>query len=398
MTEATDLAAAEKNDLRDRPRPRAVNAATGSLSNRRNDQELQQQSPRAGESILPARELTAEELVPATEIATLDQLHNLGDDSESLDMTEPASAAADPTTDGNSTDAAATEVATDGSIADPSVDGDASVANAVTVPSRTLPPLPADQTAVDANGAEDSTAVADQPQTAVARAKNGRRPGRQIAMAQPEPNDDLPQLPNISQQELIPEAAPPEVLRTPSQLKKVRGIMPYADYTPEGRLPIRNKCEYQCPRPNDGTCPDCPSGERKSADENSNCPECPDEVKLAGEVFVPRNFPHAHYNWEAADLWHYPLYFSDPDLERYGHTRHFLVQPFASATRFGGQFLLWPYQMSLNPPWCKNYNLGYYRPGRCVPYRYEQLPWNNKAAFTEAGAIVGGYYLFAPTP
>ena len=92
-----------------------------------------------------------------------------------------------------------------------------------------------------------------------------------------------------------------------------------------------------------GDCPDCKSydAEGGTADGHT-CPECPWEQDLRrigrkpGEpdiAFVPRDFAHIHYCWEPTNLYHNPIYFEDVPLERYGHTRHFiLIQPFYSVT------------------------------------------------------------------
>ena len=39
------------------------------------------------------------------------------------------------------------------------------------------------------------------------------------------------------------------------------------------------------------------------------------------------------------NLWYNPLYFEDAPLERYGHTYHHALQPFASVAKFGKQLI-----------------------------------------------------------
>ena len=124
-----------------------------------------------------------------------------------------------------------------------------------------------------------------------------------------------------------------------------------------------------------------------------------DVVAQPGEPdreYVPRNFAFTYYAWEPTNLYHYPIYFEDVPLERYGHTRHYLIQPVFSGVKFAVQFLGIPYQMTLCPPLMKQYSLGYYRPGEFVPCKYYQIPWNAEAALVEAGVITGAYFLFAP--
>jgi hypothetical protein len=70
--------------------------------------------------------------------------------------------------------------------------------------------------------------------------------------------------------------------------------------------------------------------------------------------------------YAARESWHYPLYFDDLALERYGH--HFgCVQPLVSYGKFFTDLALLPYNMYLDPPWCVQYDLGLYRPGDDAP-------------------------------
>ena len=47
-----------------------------------------------------------------------------------------------------------------------------------------------------------------------------------------------------------------------------------------------------------------------------------------------RAFGQINYHWEPSNLYHLPIYFEDFCLERYGHTRHYLIQPFVSGGLF----------------------------------------------------------------
>jgi hypothetical protein len=116
-------------------------------------------------------------------------------------------------------------------------------------------------------------------------------------------------------------------------------------------------------------------------------------VKFGDQPFEPRAFPETVMPWEAPNLFNYPLYFEDPALERYGHTRSFFVQPFVSAGRFTGQLLALPYQMAIDPIGEEMYALGYYRPGDCAPKLKYKVPWNAKAAAVEATVVTGLIFL-----
>ena len=186
--------------------------------------------------------------------------------------------------------------------------------------------------------------------------------------------------------------------------RKIYDIVPYDNYEPDPELAGKDRCNNLCPRPRGGDCPDCNAAD--TAEGTQSCPECPGEQDLRrigrkeGEpdiAYVPRDFAHIHYCWEPTNLYHNPIYFEDVPLERYGHTRHYLlIQPFFSVSKFALQLVGLPYQMSLFPMWDRQYSLGYYRPGEYVPYKYYQIPLNAKAAAVEAGVIAGSYFIFAP--
>ncbi len=67
-------------------------------------------------------------------------------------------------------------------------------------------------------------------------------------------------------------------------------------------------------------------------------------------VFRGDDWLPIQYNWVASDLRYRPLYFEDAMLERHGQTRHPLVQPVASGTRFFLTFPVLPYAMTVNSP------------------------------------------------
>ena len=115
---------------------------------------------------------------------------------------------------------------------------------------------------------------------------------------------------------------------------------------------------------------------------------------LSNEPYQPRDFAQTVFGWEASNLYHNPIYFQDVPLERYGHSYPCWLQPFASVGKFGLQFAGLPYQMAIDPPCKRIYPLGYYRPGECAPKLHYQIPWNTKAALTEAGVLTGLIYLF----
>ncbi len=113
------------------------------------------------------------------------------------------------------------------------------------------------------------------------------------------------------------------------------------------------------------------------------------DSRMDNGTYEPRQASPVVYQWAPTNLYHYPLYFEDPSLERYGHTYHPLVQPFASSGRFAVQLVGLPYQMALHPMNSKDYALGYYRPGECAPKKHYQIPFNEEATLVEVATIVG---------
>lgn len=172
----------------------------------------------------------------------------------------------------------------------------------------------------------------------------------------------------------------------PHLLKKIGGINPFFDYEPDPEIASKEPCRNLCPRPDGKPC--------KVIEKNGETIlQCPREFQLSHEPYAGRNFTESIYTWEASDLYYNPLYFEDPNLERYGNSRKDIIQPFVSMGRFTGQLLALPYQMSIDPVRKKVYSLGYYRPGEHTPKRTSGIPWNTKAAITQGLTVTGLVFL-----
>ena len=180
-------------------------------------------------------------------------------------------------------------------------------------------------------------------------------------------------------------AAPaPEQIKKPGELPKVTQILPYMDYEPDPKIAKENPCENQCPTPDGKPC--------KTRD--GRILDCPKEITLSDRPYQAQPFAPSVFAWQASNICYQPLYFEDPQLERYGHSYPFFVQPFVSMGRMTVQAVGLPYQMVLDPCCSSVYPLGYYRPGECSPKLIYQVPLNLEAALVEAGAITGVYFLF----
>jgi hypothetical protein len=107
-------------------------------------------------------------------------------------------------------------------------------------------------------------------------------------------------------------------------------------------------------------------------------------------VGYSRDWIPLSYSWEAPQLKYNPLYFEDPQLERYGNEVG-ILQPFLSGARFYATIPTLPYQMmSEGNSVCHTvYDFGYGRPGDCVPYALE-VP-----EFSWTGALASGGWAFA---
>ena len=107
-------------------------------------------------------------------------------------------------------------------------------------------------------------------------------------------------------------------------------------------------------------------------------------------VGYSRDWVPLSYSWEAPQLKYNPLYFEDPQLERYGNEVG-ILQPFLSGARFYATIPTLPYQMmSEGNSVCHTvYDFGYARPGDCVPYALE-VP-----EFSLTGTLASGGWVYA---
>ncbi|QDT63270.1 hypothetical protein [Calycomorphotria hydatis] len=165
---------------------------------------------------------------------------------------------------------------------------------------------------------------------------------------------------------------------TPEQLMRITEILPYWNYNPN---PNDDPCLYLCPRPGEEECPPAPG--------DQYTPACPDEVTLSDQLYPERMMPGLCFYWTPTNNWYQPLYFQDVKLERYGHSYGDLLQPGVCVGLFAGQLIGLPYQMGLDPPWKKEYTLGYYQPGEPAPKLSYQVPLNARAAAMQAGVVSG---------
>lgn len=101
-----------------------------------------------------------------------------------------------------------------------------------------------------------------------------------------------------------------------------------------------------------------------------------------------RDWALIEFNWAAANVYHQPLYFDDTPLERYGQSRHPVLQPWISGARFFMTFPAVPYLIGLSRPYDHVYNLGLYRPGSHAPPVRSHLPLEADAITLESAAWI----------
>ena len=83
------------------------------------------------------------------------------------------------------------------------------------------------------------------------------------------------------------------------------------------------------------------------------------------------------YCWCTPSFCHKPLYFEQPNMERYGMGPGPILAPVYSSAHFFGSAVLLPAKVAYRPWWTKSCTLGNNRPGDCVPM--QNTPANSDA-------------------
>jgi len=125
-------------------------------------------------------------------------------------------------------------------------------------------------------------------------------------------------------------------------------------------------------------------------------PKETDQRGLLEREFGPTEYRreplNTSYCWESPAFFNQPLYFEQPNLERYGYTWG-PAQPFISAAQFWVKIPLLPYMMTVHCPDEPIYSLGYYRPGSRVPYQINWPEVRLDAITVETAFITGLCFL-----
>jgi len=112
---------------------------------------------------------------------------------------------------------------------------------------------------------------------------------------------------------------------------------------------------------------------------------------IAGAVDESNPWPTEVKTWVTPTFEHKPLYFEQPNLERYGYGTKPFFQPLASSAHFYGSILILPYKLCSQHPSEKVYPLGHQRPGdrACYQQRFflgESSPGAALKYFTAEGS------------
>ena len=116
-------------------------------------------------------------------------------------------------------------------------------------------------------------------------------------------------------------------------------------------------------------------------------------ASVGGNEWV--RFAVQDYLWASPAMRHKPLYFEQPNLERYGnHVGGTCLASVAATGHFVGSVLSLPYQIGAQPPRECVYTLGVYRPGSCNPHYFHASPISCKGMLTQGAAVTGLVFLF----
>ncbi|MEM6331070.1 MAG: hypothetical protein AAF790_12565 [Planctomycetota bacterium] len=106
-------------------------------------------------------------------------------------------------------------------------------------------------------------------------------------------------------------------------------------------------------------------------------------------------FAGVEYLWHSPAMRHKPLYFEQPNLERYGtHLGGDCAASAIATARFVAAAVSLPYQIGSRPPGECRYTLGVYRPGNCNPHHCHASPISGKGLLYQGAAVSGLVFLF----
>jgi hypothetical protein len=229
-------------------------------------------------------------------------------------------------------------------------------------------------------------AAQPKPQSSARREASAKNQVRLVAgrrLAQPEaagqtPEGDVPPPPD---QQPVPPPDRPAPLPARPRLQLYQPDCPPLEESPEYIVPLANiKADLRLP-------------EETAVPIDCSAPlftQLPGETRDAqGRFLWARN----EFLFAASDFSHYPLYWDNQPLERYGQSQAPIFEPFFSGAHFFATFAIIPYKIGIDRTCDRIYTLGYYRPGSPTPCLRQTLPWEWDAAAIQALAVVGFVFI-----
>jgi hypothetical protein len=123
-----------------------------------------------------------------------------------------------------------------------------------------------------------------------------------------------------------------------------------------------------------------------------------DRAGIVGLNCAPARYAPNCFGWAAPAFYHNPLYFEEPNLERYGHyyccngyrcCYGDCLQSAVSTAHFFGTVPFMPYKIGADPCCERQYTLGWYRPGSCNPHQII-YPEKSFCGLVYQGLVTGG--------
>ncbi len=183
----------------------------------------------------------------------------------------------------------------------------------------------------------------------------------------------------IAEEEIAEEVSFNVVKQVQNEEKKANTAAKDAELVELGLKPLRSLSISVKP----------PTGELPKNTAAAHLDKIPRQVIVMG---TSRDWNLVTKEWEAPSVAYNPLYFEEPNLERFGYN-YGVAQPFISAGRFFGRVALLPYMIGAYPLHEERYALGYARPGDNPPYQVEKLPVSGRGAIFQSLAVTGLVFL-----
>lgn len=184
-----------------------------------------------------------------------------------------------------------------------------------------------------------------------------------------------PVWPNVFQREQVPGST-----------SYLEPLNPCAPIEGRARVPALNRARWDDDRPLTEARLDIrPKQGPMPEDRTAKQPERAVLVHLPG---TQRDWCAHEQHWNAPQTTHAPLYFEEPNLERYGYSRGYW-QPLVSGVQFFTTAPLLPGLMTIDPPNSVQYELSESDPGSVTPYAPRKPDWTYKAILVELTAVTG---------